>query len=844
MTEAIDVNLSELTVEPILQYPSMAIAGTPFLLTIDLKPQQFDASWPYPNLEEIPVHCVVSPGSLFYLEFLGEPLLIVHRYGGTYGPARFLLKSSIEHLGKRGRVRITLANSYGTPITSLETGEIEVVASGAPDFVNFAESRIAGGVDWQLEDFPTQLSNWFKTLKYDIVREIQHYGKYFELVLRIPERRGYIRAVVRGVNGEAGIGDLRGLQEKVKELRADEGWLVAARRISAAAKKEAEKLEQNRENLFCYTFDELIDETADFTPYVEWLEAEIRNKQLEELYVPVGCKKEDVEPETQGRWGESVYLEQQGWTEGYLDTWLDDPAKEHISILGEFGTGKTWLVLHYAWVKLQAYLAAKEKGLERPRLPLVIQLRDYAKALDVESMLGGLFFSRYNIRLTSEMFERLNRMGKFVLIFDGLDEMAARVDTQRIVGDFWELAKVVVPGAKAVLTCRTEHFPDAQRARDTLAAMIPASFERLSGEPPQFEVLELLKFDEEQIREVLGKRAAEQTVEKVMGTPQLLDLARRPAFLELVLEALAEIEAGMPIDLARLFLYAMRRKMERDIETGRTFTSLADKLFFLCELSWEILSTDRMSLNYREFPERLQNLFGPVVVEQKELDHWRYDMLGQTLLIRNGDGDYMPAHRSLLEFFVAYKFAAELGVLAEDFVAVAQQQRTKSDTVPVAQKWSEYFSLGYRKLAVPLQQFTLEPMEKLVQTVGKSPLAKPIWDLLVPMVRRSEKTMENLQAAVEFTRGLELENVGYVGGNAATLLVRLDSDGLLGLNISGCVLVGANLSGAILRDVNLSGANLRNADLSRTDLSGANLRNIQYDEYTRWPKNFNPPPSR
>jgi hypothetical protein len=37
-------------------------------------------------------------------------------------------------------------------------------------------------------------------------------------------------------------------------------------------------------------------------------------------------------------------------------------------------------------------------------------------------------------------------------------------------------------------------------------------------------------------------------------------------------------------------------------------------------------------------------------------------MMGQTMLTRNADGDYMPAHRSLLEFFVAYKFAAELGI--------------------------------------------------------------------------------------------------------------------------------------------------------------------------------------
>ena len=96
-------------------------------------------------------------------------------------------------------------------------------------------------------------------------------------------------------------------------------------------------------------------------------------------------------------------------------------------------------------------------------------------------------------------------------------------------------------------------------------------------------------------------------------------------------------------------------KLERDIKSERTFTSMADKIYFMCELSWEMFFNDKMSLNYRSFPDRLKNLFGPILSEQKELDHWHYDMMGNTLFVRNDDGDYSPAHRSLIEFFVAFK---------------------------------------------------------------------------------------------------------------------------------------------------------------------------------------------
>jgi predicted NACHT family NTPase len=136
---------------------------------------------------------------------------------------------------------------------------------------------------------------------------------------------------------------------------------------------------------------------------------------------------------------------------------------------------------------------------------------------------------------------------------------------------------------------------------------------------------------------------------------------------ELIIEAMPEIEAGKTVDMSRIYYYAIVRKMDRDIKAERTFTSLADKLYFLCEIAWEMLSTERMKLNYREFPDRIRQIFPQLVTEAKDLDHWHYDMMGQTILIRNADGDYTPAHRSLLEFLVAYKFAAEAGVLKADF---------------------------------------------------------------------------------------------------------------------------------------------------------------------------------
>ncbi|MEO0532819.1 MAG: NACHT domain-containing protein [Cyanobacteria bacterium P01_A01_bin.123] len=594
----------------------------------------------------------------------------------------------------------------------------------------------------------------------------------------------YDRILVLGIDGEAGLSDVEVLRQSVETHRTDEGWLVTARRISRAARDEIEKAEND--GLGCYTFDELLDQDADFSGYLTWLEAEIQQRGIDQNYVPLACIKEEIDPDTHQRMGISRYDERDGWIEGYLDLWLDDPAKEHISVLGEFGTGKTWFAFHYAWKALQRYGEAKQRGLERPRLPLVVPLRDYAKAVSVESLFSEFFFRKHEIPIPGySAFEQLNRMGKLLLIFDGFDEMAARVDRQQMINNFWELAKVVVPGAKVILTCRTEHFPEAKEGRALLNAELQASTKDLTGETPQFEVLELEKFNDEQIRQVLSHQAKPSTVEQIMGNPQLLDLAHRPVLTELILEALPDIEAGKPVDMSRVYLYAVRHKMERDIKAERTFTSMADKLYFMCELSWEMLSTDRMSINYREFPDRIRKLFGPAVEEQKDLDHWHYDMMGQTMLIRNAEGDYTPAHRSLLEFFVAYKFGSEMGVLAPDFDEISDLSKEK----PPVTSLSDF---------------------------GKIQLTKSVIDLILPMLSNSEEMRNKLLGIILETRNFPSAAKEYIGGNAMTLLLKLNPSALENIDLSKSRIVGADLTTAKLRRTNLSDAWLSHLILPKT----------------------------
>ncbi|MBD2488228.1 WD40 repeat domain-containing protein, partial [Aulosira sp. FACHB-615] len=633
-------------------------------------------------------------------------------------------------------------------------------------------------------DLAKRLREWFDALGYKFETNEVLESEYFEWIINIPKRRGYDRIFIRGVEREASIHDVNAVKQGREKYKTDEGWVVAPRRVSKLARQEIAK--DNDSGVYCYTLDELIEADADFSGYFEWLANQVTEKGIDKYYVPLACIKEEVDLVTKRRIGTSRYGKEDGWIDRYVNNWLADPVKEHLSILGEFGTGKTWFAFHYAWEALKKYHQAKEDGSPLPRIPLVIPLRDYAKAVTIESLFSEFFFRKHQIGLANyAAFEQLNRMGKLLLIFDGFDEMAARVDRQAMINNFWELAKVVVPGAKAILTCRTEHFPEALEGRRLLNAELKASTINLTGEPPQFEVLELEKLDDEQIRQVISFKTQPETVDYITQNQQLLDLARRPVMIDLIIEALPEIEAGKPLDISRVYLYAVRHKMERDIKSARTFTNMAQKLYFLCELSWEMLSTERMTLNYKEFPDRIRRCFSQEVQEQKDLDHWHYDMMGQTMLIRNADGDYYPAHRSLLEFFVAYKFARELGILADDFREIVND-------LPYDQGLSD---------------------GGLTQTFGKNLLAKAVLDLMWPMLSASANG--RLLEVVKTTKSKTETEVGYCGSNAVQLLIKGNRLALEKQDLSQTVLPGVDFSRVSLHSVDLTEANLHESVFAR-----------------------------
>lgn len=106
-------------IKPIISYPREAQAGQTYLMTIDVQLATPDIPWPYPE-EEYPISFILDTQPYFSYEPLDgrERGVVLHRFGGTYGPAKYLLTATREAVP--GHIHITLINGGGLPIGHME----------------------------------------------------------------------------------------------------------------------------------------------------------------------------------------------------------------------------------------------------------------------------------------------------------------------------------------------------------------------------------------------------------------------------------------------------------------------------------------------------------------------------------------------------------------------------------------------------------------------------------------------------------------------------------------------------------------------------------------------------
>ncbi|GAA2339019.1 hypothetical protein GCM10010170_020890 [Dactylosporangium salmoneum] len=114
---------------PVVSWPAQARPGGRYLVTVDLRLDE--PGWPYPE-EEYPVALMLSGRRGIEVSVLGDASVVLHRFGGTYGTARFLAAvDATSEPDTRSGLGLTLISAGGVPFHAVELPIL--IAAEAPD---------------------------------------------------------------------------------------------------------------------------------------------------------------------------------------------------------------------------------------------------------------------------------------------------------------------------------------------------------------------------------------------------------------------------------------------------------------------------------------------------------------------------------------------------------------------------------------------------------------------------------------------------------------------------------------------------------------------------------------
>jgi formylglycine-generating enzyme required for sulfatase activity len=477
-------------------------------------------------------------------------------------------------------------------------------------------------------------------------------------LFRCQPRGGGLRPPL-AVGCKTGSLEVADVRATVTQLQTadQQGYIVTETRILPSAAEVARANARVR----VFTLAGFYRELLDFRAYVASLVDDYQESELASYYVDLGCVRFSYDDRGQVE-GRDRYKPM----DQYLDAWLKERGsgveRNHISILSDYGMGKTSFCRQYAAKQGRRWLTDPDWE----RIPILINLRDYTKTLKVSSLITEALVNQYGIQgATFEAFMRYNADGKLLMFFDGFDEMAQRTGIRTAVENFWELAKVVVPGSKVVLTCRTPYFRTHHEAEALLRGrpqttdasqppmILDTDYIDLSDRP-NFEIVHLEPFTDDDIQAVLRARFSHlwevywAQIQRVYNLP---DLARRPVLLDMIARTLPKLKEDQALNAARLYQVYTDLWLERELEKGRTLITPVDRRLFAEELAMEMLRSGEFGIHYSRIPARVRVHFG--LEKAEEIDYFEADVRTCNFLNRNEIGVYAFAHKSFMEFLAA-----------------------------------------------------------------------------------------------------------------------------------------------------------------------------------------------
>lgn len=338
---------------------------------------------------------------------------------------------------------------------------------------------------------------------------------------------------------------------------------------------------------------------------------------------------------------------------------INDDRKGQVSILGDAGSGKTTFCLHLAYA-----FACKWKRGEINRVPIYIPLKGYSPEIGIDGLITRVVKDVYKLQLSaSNLLRHATEVGRFLLIFDGLDEMAAYVVSEdEVQKRLDEIRSYARSKGKVILTCRSNYFKIEEQIDNGSEVEVAIGLIKHSKRK-QIRVLNIDQLDEKQIIEFLTRHPqisyrGPEWWSKAQKISNMRTLAERPLLLRMLVDAVPSIEtfSANTISIAELYAIFIHKLLSRDKETGRSLVlTPVERFGILKAFALDNLITGTNDIFMENLPFYSKQLY-KLFLQKGRPDWVEYDIRNTPLLHRKGNA-YSFIHSSFKEFLAAYEIA-------------------------------------------------------------------------------------------------------------------------------------------------------------------------------------------
>lgn len=629
--------------------------------------------------------------------------------------------------------------------------------------------------------FEDQVADLYKLLGAKVEQNIEILHKKVDIfaTFRIPGSSREHRVIVeckdevRSVAANQRVMAFKGLLDHAKATNvADSAEIVTRRAWGDAAKGFAKS-----SGIELFTYIEKISQLIDLTGYLKGL-----MEKFDKLDTarpndpPLGAYYVDLSAQA----GSEDNVIEIPIIDSYIHGWLLDENLSHqLAVFGEYGSGKSTLCQKLARDLAEAYLTDPNSS----RIPILLNLRDFIGKLDLEAYITSFLDRECKVvNPRFELFRAMNEAGIFLMIFDGFDEMAVKVDADTLEFNLLEIEKLAaVKNSKSMLTSRPEYFVSAREEAEVITPTVNPLLYRAA----KYEPLKILPWDEKQVELFLQKRVPLVTSahqpwtyyrDQIREIGSLSDLSRRPVLLDMIVKTLPRlIASGETINLLNLYKSYLLGEMKRQKVLKKRSFLLTDEARFglLQEFAVHIYLGSTQFITFTDAQNLVEKNVSP---PKHELEAHTRDFLANSFLIRKGD-EYRLSHKSILEFLLAMRLNQEI----------------ESDDPNIFRRFFLEFAIFDF-----LKEFQFDK-SKLIQWAHAS---KHIAD-----------------------------NTGiYLTSNAANLLLRHSADALAGCDLSNTLLWGVDFSNANLRGTNLTHAVIKTSSLSGAQFYERHIKSAKFGD--------------